>query len=83
LFNVARNLLNSTAVAAAVDGGEHLAVGHVQGGEQGADAIPDVIVGPPLGHTRHHRQHPGGTIEGLNWLFSSTTRTRAFSGGSR
>jgi hypothetical protein len=41
----------------AVDRPDDLTAGHVQGGEQGRDAMPQVVVRAPLRHAGHHRQH--------------------------
>lgn len=34
--------------------------------EQGAGAVPDVVVGPPLRETRLHRQHRSGPVQRLD-----------------
>ena len=51
---------------AAVDGAGDLAGGHVQRGEQGGDAVAQVVVGAPLGHPGHHRQHRSRAVQRLN-----------------
>ena len=51
---------------AAVDRADHRAGGHVEGGEQGGDAVADVVVGAPLGHARHHRQDRCTAVQRLD-----------------
>src|SRR5256885_1953544 len=31
--------------------------GDIQGGEQGCRAVAGIVMGPPFGHTRHHREY--------------------------
>ncbi len=50
---------------AAVQLADHGAVGDVEGGEQAGGAVPGVVVGAPLGHAGHHRQHRLGPVQGL------------------
>src|SRR6266508_2251596 len=50
----------------AVDRADHLAAGHVQGREQAGDPVAGVVVGAPLGHARHHRQHRLGPVQRLD-----------------
>jgi hypothetical protein len=54
---------------AAVDGSVDLAGGHVQGGEQGGDAMAQVVMGAPFGQSGHHRQHRRGPVQGLDLGF--------------
>ena len=42
------------------------AVGDVERGEQAGRAVADVVVGAPLGHAGHHRQHRLGAVQGLD-----------------
>jgi hypothetical protein len=60
-----------------------LAGGDLQGGEQAGDAVPDIIVGAPLGQPRAQRQ--GGAVRSSAWIwdFSSTQSMTAPAGGSR
>ena len=54
----------------------------VERGEQGGDAIADVVVGHGA-RLRLERQTGLGEIEGLNWLFSSIESTRLATAGRR
>lgn len=45
--------------------GNHGAVGDVERREQVDHTVPGVVVGPPLRHTRHHRQYRLGTVQRL------------------
>jgi len=54
---------------APVDGADHAPVVDVERGEQGRDAVPQVVVGAPLGHPGHpghHRQDRLGPVQGLD-----------------
>ena len=50
----------------AVQVGDHVAVGDVERREQAGDAVADVVVGAPLGHAGHHRQHRLGAVQRLD-----------------
>jgi hypothetical protein len=50
----------------AVQFADHGAVGGVERGEEAGDAVAVVVVGTPLRHTRHHRQHRLGPVQGLD-----------------
>ena len=50
----------------AVQLGDHGAVGDVERREQAGDAVADVVVGAPLGHAGHHRQHRLGPVQRLH-----------------
>ena len=50
----------------AVQLGDHRAVGDVERREQAGDAVAGVIVGAPLGHAGHHRQHRLGPVQRLH-----------------
>ena len=56
-------LLGPVPPVAAAD---HLARRHVQGGEQGGGAVPDVVRGAPLRLARAHRQHGLGPLDRLH-----------------
>ena len=43
--------------------------GDVERGEQRSGAVANVIVGAPLGHTRHHREHRLLAVERLDLAF--------------
>jgi hypothetical protein len=45
------------------------AVGDVEGGEQAGRAVPGVVMGAPLEHAGHHRQHGLGPVQGLDLGF--------------
>ena len=64
-----QELLELGGAVPAVDRAVDLAGGHVQGGEQGGDAMAQVIVGPTLRQPGHHRQHRRGAIQGLDLGF--------------
>src|SRR6267154_3717510 len=81
LVDRGQELLEFDGAVAAVQFADDRAVGDVEGGEQAGDAVPQVVVGAPLGHARHHRQHRLGPVQCI-WLFSSTHSTTALSGGS-
>lgn len=49
-----------------VQGRDDFTRGDVEGGEQRGQAVADVVVGAPLGHARHHRQHRLGPVQGLD-----------------
>jgi hypothetical protein len=51
---------------AAVQRGDHGAVGDVERREQAGGAVAHVVMAAPLGHARHHRQHRLGAIEDLH-----------------
>lgn len=51
---------------AAVGRAGHLPGGHVQRGEQAGGPVAGVVVGTPLRHARHHRQHRLGPVQGLD-----------------
>src|SRR6202042_3989375 len=53
----------------AVELGDDGAVGDVEGGEQAGDPVAGVVVGAPLGHAGHHRQHRLGPVQGLDLGF--------------
>jgi hypothetical protein len=57
--------------------------GHLEGGDQGGGAVPDVVVGPLLRQVRSHRQDRRGPVQCLDLAFSSMDSATAFSGGSR
>jgi hypothetical protein len=40
--------------------------GDLQRGEQGGGAVPDVVMGAPLGQPRLHRQHRRGAVQRLD-----------------
>src|SRR5665647_2590909 len=44
-----------------VDRGDDGPVGDVERGEQAGHAVTDIVMGAPLGHPGHHRQHRAGT----------------------
>ena len=52
--------------AAAVQLADHGAVGDAEGGEQAGDAVAGVVMGAPLGHAGHHREHRLGPVQGLD-----------------
>ena len=58
--------MNSTARCRRCSSADHGAVGDVERGEQAGDAVADVVVGAPLGHAGHHRQHRLGPVQGLD-----------------
>ena len=66
LVQLGQELLELGGAVAAVDGADDLAGGHVQRGEQGGDAVADVVVGAPLGHAGHHRQHRRRAVQRLD-----------------
>lgn len=47
---------------AAVELADDGAVGDIEGGERTGSAVPGVVVGPALGHARHHREHLLGCV---------------------
>ncbi len=59
-------LLELGGTVFAVQLADHRAVGDVERGEQTGDAVADVVVGAPLGHARHHRQHGLGPVQCLD-----------------
>ena len=61
-----RNLRNSAARCRRCRLDDHRPVGGVQRREQAGDAVADVVVGAPLGHARHHRQHRLGPVQRLD-----------------
>jgi hypothetical protein len=60
-----------------------LAGGDLECGEQGGGAVPDVVVGAPLGLPGLHRQRHLGPVQRLDLGLSSMLSTIAFSGGFR
>ena len=50
--------------------GERLAVGRVEGGEQGGGAVADIVVGDAFDVAEPHGQHRPGALQGLDPAFS-------------
>ena len=67
---------------ASVDGSVDLAGGDVQGGEQGRDAVAQVVVRASLGSPGIIGSTGAERSRAWIWEFSSTQSTSAFSGGS-
>src|ERR1051325_3414622 len=59
-----------------------LAVEHVEGGEQGCGAVSLIVMRHRAGAAPLQRQSGLGSVESLDWLFSSTESTMACAGGS-
>ena len=57
-----------------------LAGGDLERGEQGGGAVPDVVVGPPLGLAGLHRQRLLGSVQRLDLGLLVELSTIAFSG---
>ena len=53
----------------AVDRSVDLAGGYVQRGEQGGDAVTQIVMGAPFGQPGHHRQYRRGPVQGLDLGF--------------
>ena len=66
LVDRGQELLELGGAVPAVQLADHGAVGDVERGEQAGDAVADVVVGAPLGHAGHHRQHRLGPVQGLD-----------------
>jgi hypothetical protein len=49
-----------------VQGADDLAGGDIEDSEQGGQAVADVVVGAPLGHAGHYRQHRLGPVQRLD-----------------
>jgi hypothetical protein len=60
-----QELLELHGPVPAVQGSDDLARGDIERGEQGGQAVAHVVVGAPLGHARHYRQHGLGPVQGL------------------
>jgi hypothetical protein len=61
-----QKLLEFGGAMPAVDGSVDLTGGHIQRGEQGGDAMAQVVMRAPFGQPGHHRQHRRGPIQGLD-----------------
>src|SRR3954447_7211463 len=80
---LAQELAELAGPVASVQRPDHLAAGHVEGGEQRGGAGPDVVVSSPLGHPGIIGSTGAVRFSAWIWLFSSTHSTSARSGGSR
>jgi hypothetical protein len=66
LVDRGQELLELDRPVAPVQFADDGAAGDVEGGEQAGDAVPQVVMGAPFGHARHHRQHRLGAVQGLD-----------------
>jgi len=74
-----RNFLNSIARCRRWMEAMTVAVGDVERGEQAGHAVPDVVVGAPLGHAGDHRQYRAAAGQGLDLaLLVHAEHDRAF-----
>ena len=71
------------AAVPAVVLGDHRPAGHIHGGEQAGRAITHIVMGHPRRVVGRIGRQRAVRSRAWIWLFSSTARTRAFSGGSR
>src|ERR1700728_2563884 len=77
-FEEADKLLMAMALHTLAD---DLAVKHIERREKGGDAVPLIVVGDGADTSLLHWQARLGAVQCLIWLFSSTERTMARSGG--
>ena len=64
-----RNSRELGRAVTAVELADHGAVGDVERREQAGDAVAVVVMGAPLGHAGHHRQHRLGPVQRLDLGF--------------
>ena len=66
LVDLGQELPELRGPVTAVDRGDHGPVGDVQRGEQARRAVTDIVMTPPVGDTRNHRQGRLGAGQGLD-----------------
>jgi hypothetical protein len=82
LLDVLQEAFELAGAMAPVKISDHPSAGDVEGGEQRGGAVPTVVVGAALGKSGAMGRMGWVRSRAWIWLFSSTQRTMARSGGS-
>jgi len=82
-FDLAQKAQELTPAMARIAAPDDRAGGGVESREQAEGSVTGVVMGSPLDLARPHRQKRLRSISAWIWLFSSTQRTTARSGGDR